>query len=81
MSLSEARYPINFTHSGKRFVLSLHCNGRNNFSFVNDTKVYQFTAKDSEIKYYTLGNISKGFAINNMKKKNRIKRKCKIFHC
>ena len=24
---AEAKYPINFTHSRKRFVLSLHCNG------------------------------------------------------
>ena len=37
---------------------------------MNATKIYQFKAKDSEIKYYTLclGNISKDFAINNMKK-------------
>ena len=38
-------------------------------------------AKESEIKHYTLclGNISKGFTINNMKKKNRIKGKCIFF--
>ena len=38
--------------------------------FVNATKIYQFKAKHSEIKYYTLflGNISKDFTINNMKK-------------
>ena len=42
--------------------------------------MYQFKAKDSEIKDYTLclGNISKDFTIDNMKK-NRIKRRCKIF--
>ena len=28
---AEAKYPINFTQSGKRFVLSLHCNGSNSF--------------------------------------------------
>ena len=33
-------------------------------------KIYQFKAKDSKIKDYTLclGNISKDFTINNMKK-------------
>ena len=38
------------------------------------TKIYQFKAKNSEIKDYTLclGNISKDFSINNMKQ-NRIK--------
>ena len=77
---AEAKYPINFTQSRKRFVLSLHYNARNNFLFVNATKIYQFKAKDSEIKDYTLclGNISKEFAINNIKK-NSIKRKCEIF--
>ena len=47
---AEAKYPINFTLSGKRFVLSLHYNGSNSFLFVNATKVYQFKAKNSEIK-------------------------------
>ena len=38
--------------------------------FANATKLYQFKAEDSEIKEYTLclGNISKDFKINNMKK-------------
>ena len=44
---AEVKYPINFTQSGKRFVLSLHYNGDNSFLFVNATKVYQFKAKDS----------------------------------
>ena len=47
---AEAIYPINFIESGKRFVLSLHYNGRKSFSFVNAVKMYQFKAKDSEIK-------------------------------
>ena len=68
---AEAKHPINFTQSGKRFVLSLHYNGNNSFLFVNATKIYQFRAKDFQIKDYTqcLGNISKDFTINNMKKK------------
>ena len=50
---------------------SLHYNGSNSFLFVNATKVYQLKAKNSEIKDYglCLGNISKDFRINNMKKK------------
>ena len=38
--------------------------------FVNATKIYQFKGKDSEIKYYSLclGNVSKGFTVNNLKK-------------
>ena len=47
---AEAKYSINFTQSGKRFVLSLHYNGSNSFLFVHATKVYQFKAKDSENK-------------------------------
>ena len=67
---AEAKYPINFTQSGKRFVLSLHYNGSNSFLFVNATKVYQFKAKNSEIKNYALclSNVSKYFIINNMNK-------------
>ena len=46
-------------------------------------KIYQFKAKDSEIKPYPLclGNISKGFTASNMEKKNRIKWICQQFFC
>ena len=66
----EAKYPVSFTELGKRFVLSLHYNGSNGFLFVNAAKVYQFKARNSEIKYYalSLGNVLKDFTINNMKK-------------
>ena len=37
---AEAKYPINFRESGKRFVLSLHYNGRRSFLFVNATKIH-----------------------------------------
>ena len=36
---AKAKYPINFTQSGKGFVLSLHYNGSNSFLFVNVTKI------------------------------------------
>ena len=67
---AEAKYPINFAQSRKRFALSLQYNGSNSLLFVNATEVYQFKAKDSEIKDYSLclGNASNDFTINNMKK-------------
>ena len=71
---AESQYSINFTRPNIKFCLSLHFNGSNRFLFVNDTKIYQFKGKDSEIKEYLLclGTISGEFSANNMKK-NRIK--------
>ena len=65
-----AEYSIEFLRSQIKFYLSLHYNGRSSFLFVNDTKIHQFKAKDSEIKRYPLclGNISKDFSVDNMKK-------------
>ena len=69
---AETAHPINFKQPNKRFILSLHYNGSNGFLFVNATKIYQFKAKNSEIKHYVLclGNVLKNFTINNMKKQN-----------
>ena len=79
---AEAIYPINLTQSGRRFVSSLRYNGGDSFLFVNTVEIYQFKAKDSEIKDYALclGNTSKDFTINNMKR-NKIKRSCKVLFC
>ena len=62
-------YSINFTEK-KYKVLSLHYNGANSHLFVNDTEIYQFKAKDSEIvaSPLCLGNTSKDWLIDNMKK-------------
>ena len=67
-AITEDKYSINFTESGKRFVLSLHHNGSNSFLFINIVKMCQFKAKDLEIKPYSLclGNISLDFTLNNM---------------
>ena len=67
---TEAKYPINFTQSRKRFVLSLDYNENNGFLFVNATKIYRFEAKGSEIKNCALclGNILKDFTIIKTKK-------------
>ena len=63
---------MSFTQTSKRFVLILRYNGTNSFLLINATKLYQFKAKNSEIKDYTLclGNISKDFTINTKKKRN-----------
>ena len=67
---AEAEYFFNFSRSEKIFCLSLHYNGSNSFLFVNGTKIHQFKAKDSDMKRYPLciGNISKDFSVDNMKK-------------
>ena len=48
---AEAQYSINFPRLNRKFCFSLHYNGSNNsYLFVNATKIYQFKAKDYEIK-------------------------------
>ena len=63
-------YSINFTVTKKKFCLSLHYNGANSYLFVNGTEIYKFKAKDSEIVAtpLCLGNISKDWSADNMKK-------------
>ena len=67
---AEKNYPINFTVTKKQFCLSLHYNGANSYLFVNGTEIYKFNAKDSEIvaSLLCLGNISKDWSTDNMKK-------------
>ena len=49
--------------------------------FINAIKVYQYKAKNSEIKDYALclGNISKDFTINNFSKKTGLKGNVNFF--
>ena len=67
----EEIYSINFTVMNKKFCLSLHYNGANSYLFVNGAELYKFKAKDSEIVVGSicLGNISKDWSVDNMKKK------------
>ena len=67
---AEKMYSINFTVTKKRFWLSLHYNGANSCLSVNGTEIYKFKAKDSEIAAtpLCLGNISKDWSVDNMKK-------------
>ena len=61
-------YSVNFTVTKKKFCLILHYNGANSYLFVNDTEIYKFKAKDSEIvaRPLCLGNISKDWLIDNI---------------
>ena len=67
---AEKMYSINFTEKNKKFCLSLHYNGANSYLFVNGTEIHKFKAKDSKIVAIPLclGNISKDWLIDNMKK-------------
>ena len=68
---AEKIYSINFTLTKKKFRLSLHYNQENSYLFVNGTEIYKFKAKDSEISVdpLWLGNISKDWSVDDMKKK------------
>ena len=46
---ADAKYPINFTQSGKRFVFSLHYSGSNSLLFLNTAKIHHVKAKNLEI--------------------------------
>ena len=63
-------YSINFTKESTKVFLSLHYNGANSYLFVNGIEIIKFKAKDSEITAYPLclGNMSKDWSVDNMKK-------------
>ena len=58
----------------KKFCLSLRYNGANSYLFGNGTEIYKFKAKNSEIVAtpLCLGNISKDWSLDNMKKKQSL---------
>ena len=63
-------YSINFKVTNINFCLSLPYSGTNSSLFANGAEIYKFKAKDSEILVgpVYLGNISKGWSIDVMKK-------------
>ena len=67
---AKTTYSINFTKKNTKFCLSLHYNGANSYLFVNGTETHKFNSKDSKIVPYSLclGNISKDWTNDNMKK-------------
>ena len=68
--IAEKMYSINFTVTKKKFCLSLHYNVGNSYLFVIGKDIIKFKAKDSAIvaSPLFLGNISKDWSNNNMKK-------------
>ena len=70
LTTKKIMYSINFTVTRKNFCLSLHCNGSHSYLFVNGTEIYKFKAKYTDIVAtpLCLGNISKDWSIDNMKK-------------
>ena len=78
---AETMYSINSTVPNKKLCLRLHYNGANSYLFVNGMKIYKFKTKDSEIFVgpVYLGNISKDWSVDNMKKKNWIYWLCLCF--
>ena len=66
---AEKMQSINFTVT-KNFCLSFHYYGANSYLFVSGTDIYKFKGKDFEIvaSPLCLGNISKDWSADNMKK-------------
>ena len=67
---AEKMYSINFMVTRKKYCLSLHYDEANSYLFVNGTEIIKFKAKDSDILSTSLclGNISKDWAVDNIKK-------------
>ena len=67
---AEKMYSIYFTKTNTKFCLSFHYNEANSYLFVNGKDIRKFKAKDSDILAtpLCLGNISKDFSVDNMKK-------------
>ena len=64
------KHSINFTENNKKLCLSWHYIGANSYLDVNGVEIYKFIVKDCKIKAIPLclGNISKDFSVDNMKK-------------
>ena len=67
---AEKMHSINVTVTKKKFCLSLHYNEANRNLFVNGNEIVKFEANDSAIvaTLLCLGNVSKDWSVNNMKK-------------
>ena len=73
---TEKMHLINFIEHHKKFYLSLHYNAANSYLFVNGKEIYKFKEKDCEIVAtpLCLGNNSKDWSVDNMKKKTGLNR-------
>ena len=73
----EAKYSCIITKWRKKICLDVHYNATNNFLYANGLKIYQFKAKDSEIKPYPL-YLGTDFTFEKMKKPD-LRDICTIF--
>ena len=78
---AEDKYSI-MLHNQEKDLYKVYAIMGATISYLLKLQKYIISKQDYEINNYTLclGNISKGFTINNMKK-NRIKRKGKVLFC
>ena len=66
----EKNYWRNFTDPGKKFVLSLQCNGDNSYLFVNGRQQLKLKAKDDQVinEKIRLGNLSSEWTTSESEK-------------
>ena len=67
---AEKNFYRNFTDFGKKFVLSLHCNGDNSYLFVNGRKELKFKAKTDQLvkEKLCIGNLSDQWTMSESEK-------------
>ena len=65
-------------NTNKKFCLTLHYKKENSYLFVNGTEIIKFKSKDPEIlpQPLCLGNISKDWSVDNVRKTDMFKRIC-----
>ena len=75
---AEKEYAINFTEQQKKICFNLHYDGVKSYLLVNSAEIYTFKAQDSHVKtaLLSLGNVSKDFSADNMKKTGLYKHAC-----
>ena len=67
---TEKNYWRNFRDPGKKYVLSLHCNGDNSYLFVNGRQELKFKAKNDQLvkEKLCIGNLSDQWTTNESEK-------------
>ena len=65
---AENMYSINFIQNNKKFCLSLHYNETSSYLFVNGIKIYKLNNSEIAATPLSLGNISKDWTVDNIKK-------------
>ena len=80
---AEKKFYKNFADPGKKFLLSLHCNGDNSFLFVNGRQELKFKAKIDQLfkEKLCIGNLSDQWTAIEKNKKNRVIWKYLRFCC